>query len=558
MSSDGYERTGEPGRDELLFLPLGGTNEIGMNLNLFGHAGQWIAVDMGITFGDDRTPGIDVIMPDPAFIEERLESFAGLVLTHAHEDHIGAVPYLWPRLQCPLYATPFTAAVLRRKLDQEGLEDVPITEIPLSGTVRVGPFDIQLISLTHSIPEPNALVLRTPVGTILHTGDWKLDPDPLVGTLADEEALRAVGSEGVLAMVCDSTNALVPGHSGSELDVRENLVELIGRCENRVVVASFASNIARMESIAHAAEVNGRHTALVGRSLWRMHDSARETGYLNGAPRFLSEEEAALMPRGNIVMLCTGSQGENRSALARIARGDHPHVALDDGDTAIFSSRMIPGNEKAIGFLQNALVRQGVEIITADDEPVHVSGHPNRDELTQMYQWVRPQIAVPVHGEPRHLAAHAKLAATCQVPQVQVPWDGSLIRLTDDGPQVVDEVYAGKLARDGNRLIPLEGGVVRGRRKLSYTGSAVATVVVDGSGDLVADPQISVPGLLDEDDADLMDELVDAICAAVGKLAAAGRRSDEVLQETARVALRRRLHELCGKRPPTTIHLVRV
>ncbi len=554
----GYEITGEPGDDEVLFVPLGGSGEIGMNLNLYGHAGRWIVADMGITFGDETTPGIDIVLPDPAFLEERRDSLDGIVLTHAHEDHIGAVPYLWTRFECPLYATPFTAAVLRRKLHAEGLGDVEINEIPMSGSVTVGPFEIELITLTHSIPEPNALVLRTGVGTILHTGDWKLDPSPLIGPTADDAALRAVGSEGVLALIGDSTNALVDGHSGSEEDVRDTLAEIIAGCSQRVVVAAFSSNIARMDSVAWAARQAGREVALVGRSLWRMHDAAKETGYLNGQARFLTDEEAAHLPRDKVVLLCTGSQGESRSALARIARNDHPHVVLDAGDTAIFSSRVIPGNEKVIGALQNTLAQLGVDIVTADQEAVHVSGHPNRDELVQMYQWVRPTIAIPVHGEPRHMMAHAALARECQVPFTQVPFNGAVIRLTEKGPELIDEVYAGHLAVDGNRIVPLEGAAMRTRRKIGYTGSATVTVAVDADGRLVADPQVSVTGLLDEDDADVIDAVVDAVCEAIDDLPRSRRGDDEALKEAARVTVRRTVNALCGKRPPTTVHLVRL
>ncbi|HLB80253.1 MAG TPA: ribonuclease J, partial [Dongiaceae bacterium] len=398
-----------PGADELLFLPLGGTGEIGMNLNLYGHAGKWLMIDLGITFGDDTTPGIEVIMPDPGFIAERRADLAGLVLTHAHEDHIGAVPYLWPRLRCPIFATPFTAALLRRKLRDAGLQDqAPITEVPMSGRFAVGPFELELITLTHSIPEPNAVVVRTPLGTVLHTGDWKLDPEPLVGPLADEVALRRLGEEGVLAMVCDSTNALVAGESGSEAAVRESLGRLVGRLTQRVAIACFASNVARLETGAWVAAAHDRHAGLVGRSLWRIDAAARETGYFADLPPFVREHDVAYLPREKVLMLCTGSQGEPRSALARIARGDHPGVTLEPGDAAIFSSRIIPGNERAIGRLQNDLARMGVEVVTERDHFVHVSGHPAQGELAAMYQWVRPRVAVPVHGEARHLRAHAR------------------------------------------------------------------------------------------------------------------------------------------------------
>ena len=555
-----YLETGIPGDDELLFLPLGGAGEIGMNLNLYGHAGQWLMVDLGITFGDDRTPGVDVIMPNPAFIEEYRDDLAGLVLTHAHEDHLGAVPYLWDRFECPVYATPFTASVLRRKLGEADLLDrVPLTEIPMSGRFTVGPFDIELITLTHSIPEPNALIIRTPSGNVMHTGDWKLDPDPLVGPSADEAALVRAGEEGVLAMVCDSTNVLVPGDSGSERDVRENLMELVGRFENRVAVACFASNVARLDTIARVGEAHDRQVALVGRSLWRIYEAAKETGYLRDIPPFITEHDVGYLPRDKTLMICTGSQGEPRSALARIANEDHPAVTLEDGDVVIFSSRMIPGNEISINRLHNRLSERGIEIVTAHDEHVHVSGHPARDELAQMYQWIRPQIAVPVHGESRHLFAHAALARECQVPQAVVPYNGSVVRLSPGRASVIDETFTGRLALDGTRLINLDSNAIRDRRRMTYHGSAVATVVLDAAGGLLGDPVVSMHGIEDEEtDEDFTPDVVDAVIAAVEKLPARQRDDDEAVSEAARRAVRRTLRSLCGKRPQTEVHLVRV
>src|ERR1700741_268589 len=410
---------GDPGA--LFFVSLGGAGEIGMNLNLYCYAGDWLILDCGVTFGDDSQPGLEVVMPDPAFIVEKRDRLLGIVATHAHEDHIGAIPYLWTQLRCPVWATPFTASLLRAKLAEAGLADrVKIKVVPMSGRFMIGSFDLERITLTHSIPEPNAVALRTPVGTVLHTGDWKFDPDPLIGPTADEAALRKLGDEGVLALIGDSTNALRPGTSGSEADLRRSLIDLIGRYDARVALACFASNVARLETIARAAAVHGREVALVGRSLWRIDKAARENGYLADLPRFLTEDEAGYIPRDRIVLICTGSQGEPRAALSRIARNDHPHVMLEPGDVVIFSSRIIPGNEKAINRLQNALVRLGVEIVTEEDDFVHVSGHPARDEVVRMYQRVRPQIAIPVHGEPRHLIAHSQLAGECQVPQPPV------------------------------------------------------------------------------------------------------------------------------------------
>ncbi|HEX6956984.1 MAG TPA: ribonuclease J [Ferrovibrio sp.] len=549
-----------PSAEELLFLPLGGAGEIGMNLNLYGHAGKWLMVDLGITFGNESTPGIDVIMPDPGFIAERREHLAGLVLTHAHEDHIGAVPYLWPRLRCPIYATPFTASVLRRKLVEAGLHlEAEITEVPMSGRFSVGPFEIELITLTHSIPEPNAVVVRTPLGTVLHTGDWKLDPEPLVGPNADEDALRRLGEEGVLAMVGDSTNAMVEGESGSESEVRDSLMELVGRFENRVAVACFASNVARLKTLAHVAAAHGRHLALVGRSFWHVSQAARENGYLADLPEFVTEHDVGYLPRNAVLMACTGSQGEPRSALARIARGEHPNVVLEKGDAVIFSSRVIPGNERTIGQLQNDLVRLGVEIVTDREYFVHVSGHPARDELAAMYRWIRPKIAIPVHGELRHLVEHAEFARSLQVSESVVALNGSVVRLAPGPAEIVGEVPAGRLGLDGKALVPLSGGVLRSRHRTLRNGSAVATLVVDGEGRLVAEPQLAAQGLLDpEADRSAYDETVAAIRAALEDLPATARLDDAAVKEAARLAVRRTLQAIRGKKPVTEIHLVRI
>jgi ribonuclease J len=549
-----------PRANELLFLPLGGAGEIGMNLSLYGHDGQWLMIDLGVTFGDDSTPGIEVIMPDPTFIEENSDRLAGLVLTHAHEDHIGAVPYLWPSLRCPIYATPFTAAVLRRKLIESEIdEEIEITEIPLSGRFKIGPFDLEFITLTHSIPEPNAIAIRTPCGTVLHTGDWKLDPAPLVGEVTDEAALKKLGAEGVLAMICDSTNALVPGHSGSEALVRANLTEMMGRFQGRIAVACFASNVARLESVARAAAHHDRHAALVGRSLWRINRAARDTGYLAGLPDFVSEHDAGFLPRDKLVLLCTGSQGEPRSALARIARGEHPAVVLEAGDAVLFSSRVIPGNDRAIGRLQNDLAKLGVEIVTERDNAIHVSGHPARDELIAMYQWVRPRIAVPVHGEYRHLMAHARLAHDCQVPQSVVSGNGDVIRLAPGPAQKVAEVHAGRLGLDGKVLMSLDGEAMRLRHRMLHNGTAVATLVLDDTGLLAAEPQISIQGLLEPDEmVEAREDAADAVRTALAKLKPADRRLDTAVKEAARLAIRKSLQSLHGKKPLTEVHLVRL
>jgi ribonuclease J len=544
--------------DELTFLALGGVGEIGMNMSLYGYKGRWLMVDCGITFADDTLPGVDVVMPDPAFIAERIAQLDGLVVTHAHEDHIGAIQYLWPQLKCPVYATPFTAAVLRLKLIEAGLEhQVPITVIPLSGKFSVGPFEIELITLTHSIPEPNAVVIRTPLGTILHTGDWKFDADPLEGEVSDTAALQRLGDDGVLAMICDSTNALRPGEAGSEADVRRNLIDIIGRCEERVAIACFASNVARVASAAAAAAAHDRHAALVGRSLWRIEHAARETGYLKGVPPFLTEEEASYLPRSKALLICTGSQGEPRSALSRIAADDHPHIVLEEGDTAIFSSRVIPGNERAIGRLQNALVKLDVKLVTEHDALIHVSGHPARDELTRMYQLVRPRIAVPVHGETRHLMAQARLAEACQVQQAIVTKNGEMIRLAPGPAAVIGEVHVGRLVSEGKSLINAAGAALKNRQRMVFNGAALASLVVDQAGKLLAPPQVSVQGL-GEDETASAEELSQRVAAAVNELSPREKRDDAALREAARLAVRRSLKDWHGKKPVTQVHLTRI
>lgn len=551
---------------ELYFLPLGGAGEIGMNFNLYGWSGKWMIVDCGVTFGDDSMPMIDVVMADPAWIEERREDLVGIVVTHGHEDHVGAIHYLWPKLQCPVYASPFAAAILKTKLHELGLQhQVPVHVIPLGGRFDVGPFNVELVSLTHSIPEPNALAIRTPAGTVLHTGDWKLDPDPLINDPADTEALRRIGNEGVLALIGDSTNVFTPGHSGSEAEVRANMFELLGRFDGRIAVTCFATNVARLESVALAAEANGRSVALVGRSLWRIEKAARDLGYLKDIAPFLTDHDAAYLPASNVLYLCTGSQGEARAALARIAGNDHPHVRLGRGDVVIFSSRVIPGNEKSIFKLQNDLVRLGATIVTERDVHIHVSGHPAREEMETMYQLVRPQIAIPVHGEARHIQEHCALAKACQVPQTLAIENGAMVRLAPGPVEVVDHVPTGRLAVDGQaleggpRLVRLDSELIRDRRRMVFNGSAVCTMVVDRKGKLLTDPQVTALGLLDaEHFAEEHELVVEAARDAFENLPLAGRQDDGVAQEAVRRAVRRQLKEMLSHKPITTVHLVRV
>jgi len=549
---------------ELLFVPLGGTEEIGMNFNLYGIGEpdnhKWLIIDLGITFGDDSTPGVDVIVPDPAFIEERRKDLLGIVLTHGHEDHLGAVPYLWSKLRVPVYATPFTAALLRKKTETEKAESpIEIIEVPLQGKFDIGPFSLELITLTHSMPEPNALAVRTPLGTIFHTGDWKFDPDPVIGDVSDFDTLKALGNEGVLASIGDSTNVFVEGQSGSEASLLKNLTELIGNCAGRVAVACFASNVARLKTIFEAATANGRAVCLVGRSLWRINAAARETGYLTDLPPFLEATEAENLAKDQVLYICTGSQGEPRAALPRIAAGDHRIVELGDGDTVIFSSRIIPGNELAIGRLQNRLVLKGIQVITENNDDVHVSGHPARDELIEMYQMIRPQIAIPVHGEPRHLLKHLELANQCQVPETVLVQNGSVVKLAPGPAGIVDDAPVGRFAVDGTRLHRMERNVVRDRSRILYNGTAVLTLIVDENGSIMGEPKLTTHAIMDEDEhPHVLEMLIDKIDDALDAMDLEDLLDDEAIAEEARIAIRRSFRESHRKRPLVTVHVVRV
>ena len=542
---------------DLAFLPLGGTGEIGMNFNLYRYGGKYLAIDCGIGFGGNELPEAEIIMPDPAFIAERRDRLVGLIITHAHEDHVGAVAHLWRQLRCPIYTTPFTAAVLRRKLGEARLlNEVKIHVIPPGGSFDIEPFKLQFIRVAHSTPEAQALAIRTPAGLVVHTGDWKLDPHPMVGPPTDEAAFQALGDEGVLAMVCDSTNALVEGHSGSEGDVRRSLATLVRGLTGRVVVTCFASNVARVESVALAARDAGRSVALVGRSLRNLDAAARETGYLSTLPPFIPEDRADDVPDDNLLILITGSQGEARSALARVAMDTHPNLSLGEGDTVIFSSRMIPGNERAIGTVQDNLVRRGVRVMTDDDHMVHVSGHPARDELRKLYKLVRPKFAVPVHGEWRHLSAHAALAKEMGIEPLMME-DGDILQLFPGRPEVIDSAPVGRLALDGNRVVPLQGGVMAARRRMLFNGVVVGSVAVDATGRLMGQARISAPGLFEPEDPESLRVARD-FGTAVGELPAPLRRDDVALLDAAKSALRRALGKRLGKRPLVDVHLLRV
>ncbi len=552
---------------ELVFLPLGGSGEIGMNLNAYGYgppdARQWIVVDIGVTFGrEDDVPGVELVLPDPTFLERERDNILAIVLTHAHEDHIGALPWLWPRLKAPVYATPFTAALVREKLREQGLlERVPLTEVPLKGQLTLGPFEIDFVTLTHSIPEPNGLAIRTPLGLVWHTGDWKIDPDPLIGETTDEAKLRAMAEEGVLAMVCDSTNVFVEGATGSEADVRKKLTEVISRCTGRVAVTAFASNVARVETALLAARAAGRTPCLVGRSMHRIYNAAKSVGLLRDAPQIIDEEEAGGLPDENVLFLCTGSQGEPRAALTRIARGEHRHVALRQGDTVIFSSRVIPGNEEAIHQLYEAFIARGVELITADDAPVHVSGHPARDELKQMYRWARPRIAIPVHGERRHIREHVKLAQALQVPEAVAPHNGDMIRLAPGPAAVVDEVPAGRLYVDGASIIETDDDAIRDRLRLGAEGAVNIALALNGKNAIAAGPNVTVRGLAmaDEEDMELaLEELERVAEAAFARMSHAERQEDEAIEAALVRSVRKAAEKLWRKRPLVDVTVLRL
>jgi ribonuclease J len=545
---------------DLRFVALGGVGEIGVNAYLYGLDGRWLMVDLGIGFADDRLPGVDIFLPDLRFAEEQRSALDGLILTHAHEDHLGAVPYLWQRLGCPIWCTRFTAAVLRKKLAETGFaRDVPIRVVEPGEPFRIGGFDCRFVHVTHSIPDSNALVLDTPFGRLLHTGDWKLDPAPLVGERTDAPSLEALGREGVLAILCDSTNVLSPGTSGSEAEVRESLTKLIAGQPQRVVLTTFASNIARMETAMLAAEAAGRELFVVGRSMRRMVEAAREVGYLKDVPPIRDEREAELLPRDRVLYLCTGSQGEARSALVRITGGQHPRVRLEPGDTAIFSAKIIPGNERTLFNLHNQLVRQGIEVVTEDDHFVHVSGHPCRDELEQMYRWIKPRISVPVHGEARHLHAHQRLAQQMGVPHALLVENGDVLRLAPDSPAVVDEVPVGRVVAETDGLVGAGDDLFRTRRRLMNHGTILVGLVLDEQGSVLASPQLTPLGALElERFAEVRDEVREAVTDAVEDLSDDAVTNDERVREAARGAVRQALDLPRHRRPIVEVQITRL
>ena len=552
--------------EELVFAPLGGAGEIGMNLSLYGFGGArrraWLAVDLGVAFARDDLPGIDLIMPDISFLQEERRNLAGLVLTHAHEDHFGALFDLWPRLNVPLYATPFTAALLEAKRASEpGAAEIPVNVVPLGGRIKLGPFDVEFMPVAHSIPEPNALIIRTALGTVLHTGDWKFDPAPLIGTPTDEGRLRALGEAGCLAVIGDSTNALREGRSASETDVAKSLAQLIAEAPGRVAVTTFASNVARMRAVADAARACGREVVAVGRAMDRIAPVARETGYLDGVQEFRSTDAYGYLPPDKVVALCTGSQGEPRAALARIAEDEHPNVTLGKGDRVIFSSRAIPGNEIAVGRVINGLVAQGIEVITDRTHRVHVSGQPRRAELEDLYRWVRPQIAIPVHGEALHLAEHAALARKVGVPQALTCSNGDLVQLAPGPAGIVDRLPQGRLYKDGRLVISAEARTVADRRRLGFVGIvSIALAIDDDAGTIAGDPEVELIGIPDTDaEGRPFDSLVHATTVeTVENLPRPRRRDPDSVADAVKRSVRSAVAARWGKKPLCVVHVLTV
>ncbi len=549
--------------DELVFCPLGGVGEIGMNFALYGfgprHARKWIVVDVGVTFPDPFLPGVDLVLPDTRFVESQLDNVVGIIITHAHEDHYGALLELWPRLKKPVWMTPFTAGLLAAKRQMDGGPEIPINVFQPGDRFEIGPFDIESIAVTHSIPEPVSLAIRTPVGLVIHTGDWKLDPAPTIGPVTNGDRFRELGDEGVAALVCDSTNALREGESPSEEAVGEGLKGVIMAAPGRVAVTTFSSNVGRIRSIAEAARDSGRQVLVLGSSLKRVINVATELGYLEGLPEFVEEEDYGYIPRENLVILCTGSQGEPRAALAKLSRDEMRNVALSPGDTVVYSSRVIPGNEKAILETKNPLIEQGIKIIEDTDALVHVSGHPRRNELRQMYKWTRPRILVPVHGEAAHLVAHGALGAASGISEIAQVRNGDMIRLAPGAAEIVDQVPVGRIYKDGRLVGSEEDMGVRDRRKLSYVGHVAVNVVLDDKYEIAGDPDLVAIGVAKEDARGeaLEDIMLDAAIGAIESIPRVRRKDLNLVAEAVRRAVRSAANDVWGKKPITTVFVTR-
>jgi len=550
---------------ELVFLPLGGVGEIGMNLAMYGFGPadnrEWLVVDMGVSFAGPEQPGADLILPDIRYLEAEKHNLRGIVITHAHEDHFGALLDLWPRLKVPVYATPFTAGLLEAKRQSEdGAPDIPITIYKAGEKFEVGPFKIEAVAVTHSIPEPVSLALTTPLGTVVHTGDWKMDPEPSLGPVIDEARFRAIGDAGVLALICDSTNALREGESPSERQVGESLRELIENARGRVAITTFSSNVGRIRSITEAARDAGRQVLVVGRSMKRAISVATELGYMEGLPEYLSEEDYGYIPRENVVMILTGSQGEPRAALAKLARDEMRSLALTAGDTVISSSRAIPGNEKAILDIKNRLIDRGIKIIGDEDALVHVSGHPRRSELRRMYSWVRPQILVPVHGEAAHLVAQGSLGAMEGIEQVAQVRDGDMLRLAPGKAEIIDEAPVGRIYKDGKLIGDEEEIGMVERRKLAYVGHVAVSVLLDREHKIIDEPDLVTFGVPEENaQGDLLEDiLLDAAIEAIDSIPRVRRKDIELVRESVRRAVRAAANEAWGKKPVVTVFVNRI
>ena len=551
-------------KEELLFCPLGGSGEIGMNMNLFAYGKEdnkkWIIVDMGVTFADDSIPGIDLIMPDPGFIIDKKEDLLGVVLTHAHEDHIGAVAHIWPELKCKLYATPFTAALITEKFKEKKIDISSYLKIvPLNSKIKLGEFEIDFVTLTHSILEPNGLSIKTPLGTILHTGDWKIDPNPLIGNKIDEEKLKKIGDEGVSAMICDSTNIFSPGRAGSESDVRDSLLRIMELKTKRILVTSFASNVARMESIFYCAKKTGRSICLVGRSMHRIYKAAKKCGYLKGLIEPLEPRDAKKVSKNKILYLATGSQGEPMGAMNRIINGTHPEVFLEDGDCVIFSSKIIPGNEKKLYQLQNLIVKNNMEIISEENAFVHVSGHPNRDDLKDMYKWVKPKSVIPVHGEHRHMQEHVKFAKEMQVPKTLLIENGDIIKLLPGkNPEIVDKAPSGRIYLDGSVNVETDSQSIKDRKNLSINGYLEITLLLSNNGK-IKKPIISFKGIPESEKKDpFIFDMEDEIFNICRTFSLDNAKQQKNLIETIKQNCRRIVREKTGKKPFTNINIARV
>jgi len=553
------------GTDELVFLPLGGVGEIGMNLALYGFGPaenrKWIMVDCGVSFPGPDLPGVDLVLPDIRFAVGEKHNLLGIFITHAHEDHYGAVKDLWPKLRVPLYASPFTAGLLEAKGDYDDSGDpIPVKNLDVGMKVTVGPFTIEPIEVAHSIPEPMALIIRTPLGNVVHTGDWKIDPGPTMGKGTDEAKFRAIGDEGVLALVCDSTNAQREGESPSELEVSKGLQGIIERAEGRVAITTFSSNVGRIKSIAMAAEQAGREVLLLGTSMRRTTEVARDLGLMEGIKPFVAEDEFGFLPREKAVVILTGSQGEARAALAKIARDEMRNIGFTKGDTFVFSSRTIPGNEKAILDIKNALIDKGMFVISDTDALVHVSGHPRRNELKRMYEWVRPQVLVPVHGEAAHLVAQAELGRSVGIPEVAEVRNGFMMRLAPGKAEIVDEAPHGRIFKDGKLVGEFDEMGIGDRRKLSFVGHVAVNVILDNRYEFVDDPDVTAIGLpaFDEEGEDMEDLLYDAVLGAVESIPRVRRKDLDMVKEAVRRSVRAAANQSWGKKPVVTVFVTRI